>query len=327
MLFLGAQEVMSAVAMPAAIRSVGEALAALSSGQASAPERLQMANPTHDATTLAMPALAEPLGVSGVKLVSVYPHNGRLGRPTIYGVMLLLDATTGEPLALMEASSLTALRTGAVVGLATDRLARAGAVSLGVIGTGTQAVQGVRAITAVRPIREVRLYNRSPQRAEAYAQDLRKRHPDLAVTVVADGAAAAEGAAVVLTATTSPTPVLPSDAIGPGAHINAIGAYRPTDRELPTEVVARADRVVVESRESALAEAGDLLMPIQEGRFRPEQIAAELGEIMVGSKPGRQRETEVTLFKSVGHAVMDVVLAKAIYETAVAKGLGQRIRL
>jgi len=263
----------------------------------------------------------------GVKIVSVFPENQRQGKATIHGVLILCDAATGEPLALLDAASLTILRTGAAAGLATRCLARADAAVLGVIGTGAQAKGVIEAILAVRPIREIRLYNRTAAKAEQLAGQLCKQWTDVRVVVVERADQAAAHADVVVTATNSAAPVLSADAVSAGTHMNAIGSFRPTMQELPTELVARADKVVVESREAALAETGDLLVPIRQGLFSVSQIHAELGEIVSGNKGGREREDELTLFKSVGLAAMDVVVATRAYEKARQQGLGQRVSL
>lgn len=329
MRILSAQDVAAALAMDQAVELVGRALAEFSQGHTDVPERIHVSIPERSATTLAMPALAGRLGALGIKLVSVFPQNPRAGKPTITGIYNLLDAATGEPIAIIEASSLTALRTGAVAGLGTKLLAREDARTAAIIGTGVQALAALRAMLSVRQLTEVRLYNRTPAKAEAFAA-MARQLPEAAgvrITVASAADYAVRGADVVLTATTSDTPVFSGDAVAPGMHINAIGAFRPTMREVPAEAVVRAAKVVVESRSAALAEAGDLLIPMSEGRFRAEQIYAEIGEIYAGNRKGREHRDEITLFKSVGHAVMDVVTAKAIYDQAVIRGLGKEVDL
>lgn len=325
MRILSARDVEAAVDVPAAIAVVGQALAEFSNGHTVVPERLPVAIADYGATMLAMPALAPRLGALGLKLVSVYPDNVRQGKRTINGLFILLDISTGEPLAMLEAASLTAMRTGAAAALSCRLLARPEASCVTVIGTGAQARSALRALLEVQPVREVRLHNRIPASAYAMAEAVAQwpQGAGLKVMVTLDPGAAVEGADILITATTSLTPVLPASAVGPGMHIVAIGAFRPNMQEVPSDVVARATKVVVESRSSALAEAGDLLIPIREHRFRPDQIHAELGEIFDGRRPGRQRPDELTLFKSVGHAVMDVAMARAIYDQALRRNLGQ----
>lgn len=320
---------MAAVDIKTAVDVVGRALAEFSLGRAVVPERVPIRVAEHDATSLFMPALAPRLGALGVKVVSVYPRNPQAGKPTITGVYTLLDITSGEPLAIIEGSSLTALRTGAVVGQATLLLARSDADCAAVIGTGVQAREALRAVLAVRRLTEVRLYNRTFAKVKAFVAEVEAWPQSAGVKFVIAAApeAAMRGAGIVITATTSGTPVFHGSAVAPGMHINAVGSFRPTMQELPTEAVALADKVVVESRHSALIEAGDLLVPIGEGRFRPEQIHAELGEIYAGKRAGRETAAEITLFKSVGHAVMDAAVARVAYERALQCGLGSTVDL
>ena len=181
----------------------------------------------------------------------------------------------------------------------------------------------------VRPIREIRLYNRTAGKAREFAQalreDLREDCPDIRIMDSADGAA--EGADVLIVATTSAVPVISPQAVGPGAHINGIGAYRPTLQEIPSEIVTAADKLVVETREGALEETGDLIIPIQAGLYSPDRIYGELGELIDGRKNGREHDRELTFFKSVGLAAMDSVVAKAVYDRAREAGVGRRAPL
>lgn len=329
MLILRAQDQARALTMAEAIEAVGEALAHFSGGRANVPLRTGIPVPQQGATALFMPALVAGAGSLGVKYVSVFPRNAERGKPVIHGAVLLADPETGEPLALLEGSYLTALRTGAASGLATRHLARPDAAVAAIIGTGTQARMALRAVAAVRRLREVRLYNRRREKAEAFAREMAAQLGPEAprFRISPDPGEAVRGADIVVTATTSHTPVFPSGAVGSGVHVCAIGSFRPDMQEVPGEVVARADKVVVESREAALAEAGDLQIPIRQGLWDAGRLHAELGEIHSGHRPGRERADELTLFKSVGLAVMDVVVGRRVYERARQLGIGQEIDL
>ncbi|MCR8644773.1 ornithine cyclodeaminase family protein [Paenibacillus sp. N1-5-1-14] len=329
MLVLTAQDQAKLVQMDEVIEAVSIALAEYSSGRAIAPIRMSIPVDEHHGTALFMPSLVAGADSLGVKFVSVFPDNKRIGKKTIYGLMILSDMTTGEPLAILEASYLTVIRTGAASGLATKLLARENAKVLGVIGTGAQSKGMIEAVRCVRKIEEVRLYNRSLDKAHALAAELREEagSEHLRIIVVEEADQAVQGSDIVLTATNSSEPVFSAGAISPGLHVNAIGSFRPQMQELPSALIAQASKVVVESIESALDETGDLLIPIAQGVFSAEHIHAELGEIVNGLQQGRDNEDEITVFKSVGLAVMDVVVAKLLYDRAMQVGIGQQVNL
>src|SRR5918995_4941712 len=232
-------------------------------------------------------------------LVAFYPHNTEI--PTHHATILLFKPETGEPLVTMDGQLITEMRTAAVSAVATEHLARSNASVLAIIGSGVQARSHLEALRLVREFREVRVW--SPRRARAFAEEY-------SISAAPSAKDAVRGADVVVTATTSPTPVLFGEWFSPGVHVNAVGAPRPDWRELDDEVLERA-RVYVDSREAARKESGDV---IAAGR-----IFAEVGEVVSGAKPGRQSDEEVTLFKSLGLAVEDVATAGMAYR----KGLGE----
>lgn len=318
MRILEAADIRDAVSMKAAIAAVREGFIALSTGRATVPLRTALTTET-GSTTLTMPAHVQGQRFTVVKVISVCPGNPARGLPAVNGVVLVIEADTGEPKALMDGAFLTALRTGAASGLATDLLARPDAAILGVIGAGVQARTQVAAALAVRPIREVRIY--SLEGAEAMAGQLRVQHPDLAIRVTASAADALRGADVICAATTSRTPVVYAADVQPGAHINGVGSYTPEMQEVAADVVTRA-RVVIDSREGALAEAGDLIIPLRQGLIRAEALV-EIGEVAAGLKPGRGSPDEITFFKSVGNAVQDAMVAGMAYQIAEERGLGK----
>ncbi|MGE5701048.1 MAG: ornithine cyclodeaminase family protein [Clostridia bacterium] len=328
MLVLSASDQQSILTMNEAIDAVSLALQEYSAHRALSPIRTFLPVRKGNGTSIFMPSAVEATDSLGIKFVSVFPDNKAQGKKTIYGIVIIADVMTGEPLAMLEASNLTVLRTGAASGLATKYLAREDAKTLAVIGTGAQARGAVQAVMAVRGIEQIRLYNRNAAKAHAFAAELQELSTEAVEIIVAERPDdAVLGADVVVTATNSLTPVFSEGMIGAGVHVNAIGSFRPTMQELPTDVIVRADKVVVESVEGALDETGDLLIPIEQGLFSPEQIFAEIGEIAAGAKPGRERADERTVFKSVGLAAMDVVVAKAMVDRAKALGVGQTVVL
>ena len=246
----------------------------------------------------------------------------------LHALVILLDAETGAPVAALEGGWLTALRTGAASGAATDLLARPDARTLAVFGAGAQAETQMMAVCAVRSIERVWLCSRTPARAEALAARLAGHHgvpTDL--RIVADPAQAAGEADIICTATTSPSPVFPGEAVRPGTHINAIGAFTTTAREVDTRLVQRAARLVVDERAAAEAEAGDLVIPWQAGDGPGPESWIELGAIAAGLAQGRTEADQVTLFKSVGNAAQDVAVGALAVARAEARGLGVEVEL
>lgn len=330
MLIIGAEDQNKVITMKEAIVAVATALSNYSAGQAISPIRMAIPVSKVGGTSLFMPSLVESADSLGVKFVSVFPKNKEKGKKTIYGVMVLVDVETAEPLALLEASNLTVLRTGAASGLATKYMSREDSKVLSVIGTGAQARGLIKGVQAVRQIEEIRLFNRTPAKAYDLANEMKEEYdgedcPNIIVMLDTDSAL--DGADIVITATNSEKPVFSSHYIHSGVHVNAVGSFRPTMQEIPTDLVTKASKVVVESRETALEETGDLIFPIKQGVFSAEQIYAELGEMVNGVKRGRENNLELTIFKSVGLAAMDVVVAKLLYDNARKLGIGQTVRL
>lgn len=270
-----------------------------------------------EATLLLMPAWeATAPGAAtagrylGVKTVTVFPDNAARGKPAVFGTFLLLSAETGETLAVMDATRLTAWRTGAASALASRYLSRPDASRLLMVGAGALAPHLVAAHASVRPIREVALWNRSPERARALLPTLAAQ--GLNVSVAADLEAAVRRADIVSAATISAEPLIRGDWLSPGTHVDCVGAYKPTMRETDDAVVRRA-RIFVDTRTGALAEAGDIVQPLQAGVIGREAILGDLFDLTRGTVAGRQTPQEITFFKSVGAAIEDLAAAIAVY--------------
>lgn len=321
---LSATDIRRALRMGEAIEVVKGAFRQLSSGDANVP--LRTAVESKAGVTLLMSAHLRGSNALGVKVVSVYADNAARGLPTVTALAIVLDADTGQPLAVMEGTYLTALRTGAASGVATDALARKDARVLAVFGAGAQARTQIEAVCSVRDIRAIRLFSRTRASAEKLRAELASWHPRISASIASSPAEAVRGADIIVTATNSSTPVFDGSDLAPGVHINAIGAFRPDMQEIDEVTVQRA-KVVVDQRAAALSEAGDLIIPIQRGVITAAHVHAELGEILNGTKRGREREDEITLFKSVGNAAQDAAVAQAILSAAEAQGLGWLIPL
>jgi len=324
MLVLDAAAVRQALPMDAAIEAMRRAFAALSAGRAIMPMRSQISIRQHDGVSLVMPAFVDDAeGQSlAVKVVSLFDHNADRGLPHIQSAVLVLAPDTGQPLALLEGAALTAIRTGAASGLATDLLARPAVRTAAMLGAGVQARTQLEAVCAVRPIETVWVYDPDPAAVEAFILDSFAAATDIRPASTPRQAVAE--ADVICAATTSRTPVFADTDLAAGVHINAVGSYQPDVREVPTETVVRA-RVFVDSREAALHEAGDLIQPIRQGAITADHILAELGELVLGRAAGRSCAADVTLFKAVGVAVQDAVAAMAALDRAMRLGIGQTV--
>jgi ornithine cyclodeaminase/alanine dehydrogenase-like protein (mu-crystallin family) len=317
---LSAADVRAAVDMPAAIQAMREAFAALASGEATVPLRLALE--TEHGVTLFMPAHLRGSGDAAAKVVSVNPGNAAEGLPVIHAVVLVLDPVTGRPLALMDGTWLTALRTGAVGGLAADLLARPDASVVALFGAGVQARTQLEAVRCVRPIREARIVSKGGGSADRLVAELE----GVTARRVDDPNEAIEGAHVIIAATSSSTPVFDGSRVAPGTHVTGVGSFTTEMREVDTELVRRA-RVVVDQREAVLAEAGDIVGPISDGAVDAAVMSAEIGDIVLGRAPGRTSPDEITFFKSVGNAVQDVAVAARVLAAAERAGLGRIVEL
>ncbi len=274
---------------------------------------------------IVMPSVAEGLSSMGLKYVTVVPSNVSIGKKAINGVVLLSDISTGEPLALLEGSYLTRLRTGALSGVATKYLARRNSKTLGIIGTGEQAKGLCEAILAVREIETIYIHNRSEEKAFEFSGFVFNKF-NKEVIICQDPNEAVRSSDILVTASTSMQPVF-TEPLKPGVHVNGVGSFKPTMQELPTSAICAAAKVVVESKDSALEEAGDLVVPIQAGMYSSDAIHGELGQIISGTLAGRVNDQEITVFKSVGLAIADIVIAKYFYDKACKQNVGVTIEL
>ena len=320
---LSRDDVQRALPMTEAIEAMRTAFSQLASGTVNMPVRSQIDVPEHDGTALFMPSYAPCFRNLGVKVVNVFGANPSRGLPRIQALVCLFDSATGTPRAVLDGTSLTALRTGAASGLATDLLARSNASTVAILGAGVQGRTQLEAMLAVRPIDSVKVYDRLPAAAQAFATEM-SAQSKVDIRVVSTPRAAVTDADIVCTATVSPTPVFDDTDIAAGTHINAVGSYKPDVQEIPGETVRRA-KIIVDQRESALAETGDLIIPLRQGLIAETDIHAELGEILIGKVAGRTSDTLVTLFKSVGLAIQDLAVATLALERAEVQKLGVTI--
>ncbi len=325
---LSADDVAAALPMEAAIAGMRRAFAAFSSGRVEMPPGARLVVPGRHGEGSAAPVhVHNPEGEAlGFRLTTLYPENSARGLPITQGAVLLVDPATGTPEALVEAGALTAIRTGATSAVATDLLARRSARRLTIFGTGVQARTQVAAVCHVREIESVRVYGRDSSSTRAFVTEMagRGRIPR-DIQVAKTPAEAVARADIICTATTSSTPVFADRDLRDGVHINGIGSYSPLTAEIPHRTLARS-LLVVDSRASALAEAGDLIQAIAQGAITPDHIRAELGDLVLGRAEGRTSPDQVTVFKSVGLAVQDAVAASIALKNARAGEIGRECR-
>lgn len=322
---LSQDDVRQALPMTAAIEGMKSAYSQLSGGKAEMPLRSHL--PTAVGSTLVMPAYLPQDNSMAVKVVSVFPENSALGLPLIHALVLAVDAQTGQPVALLEGGSLTAIRTGAASGAATDILANPDAAIVAIFGCGRQARTQLEAVCTVRKIEEVRVFCLDQAGIETFAAEMAGQGPiPTNIQVAASATTAVADADIICTATTSNTPVFDGMRLKPGAHVNGVGSFLPSMQEIDLVTVQRA-LVVVDSREAVWEEAGDLIIPLQNGDISADHIHAELGEIINGAVNGRTTPNQITFFKSVGVAVQDAAAAGIALQYAQEHNLGKLVNL
>lgn len=315
--FLDAQSVRNCLPMADCISAVSDAMAAVYQKQVILPQRQFTVLPENNYLAVMPGALFSP-AISGAKVVTLYPKNPSLGQPAIQGLIILFDLETGRPIALVDAASVTAIRTAAASAVATRELAREDASTLAILGYGVQALTHLEAMLAVRPIEKVLLWGRSLEAAQAFALKAQEQC-EIAVEVVEDVRCAVEPADIICTVTGSPEPVVRGEWLRSGAHLNLVGAHTPATREVDTDTIKNS-RLFVEIKEFALKEAGDILIPLKEGEIDEAHIVAEIGEVILSEAPGRQSETEITVYKSLGNTAQDLAAAHAALMSAQRQG-------
>ncbi|MEO8622664.1 MAG: ornithine cyclodeaminase family protein [bacterium] len=321
-LIVNQQEVTQALTMRRAIGVMRETLVALEQGQAIQPLRMMMKLPADGAAFWIMPSYAGAPATLGVKVLTAFSGNAGTPYHTHQGAVLVFG-DHGELLAVVDATSMTAIRTAAVSAVATDALARADSHVLAILGSGAQATSHVEAMTAVRQISDVRVWSRTAANAERFARDVAARHR-IAVVACASVEEAVREADIVCTTTAAHAPILEGAWLRPGTHVNSVGSGSATDREVDGATVRMA-RVFVDRMESAMREAGDLLLAIEEGAVGAADFAGELGAVLAGHVIGRRTAGEITLFNSVGLGAEDVAAARATYDECVRLGLGREV--
>ena len=317
--------VKSLLTMPELITAMEAAIARFSAREVLQPVRTVLSVGPTKAFFGVMPAYIEQPPRLGTKLVTVFNENHAKGLPSHLATIVLLDPETGALLALMDGRYITESRTAAVSAVSARHLARADASTLAIIGSGVQARSHLEALAEVRNLREVRIWSPNAHSRERFISDM-SGNVSARLQNSRSAQQAVEGADLIVLVTSSPTPVIEDAWVAPGAHVVSVGACRPDQREMAPDLVARA-RLFVDSRAAALVESGDVVMGLGEERFGEGHIAGEVGEVVLGRVAGRQSEDQVTVFKSLGMAVEDVVSADLVYRKALENGAGTELTL
>ena len=320
MRIINRNQVESLISYEDQIKTIEALFADYGSTRISDPSRVVLWVPEHEAFMGAMPGYVPHAGAMGMKLGTVF---GGFKSWSVQIILYDVD-NSGGVLAIMDGEYITEARTAAASAVATGYLARSDSSVLGIIGAGRQGRSHLKAISKVRPIERVKVYNRSEPNLTRFMAFAGKEFPALSVEAVDTPRQAAEGADIIVTATTSPTPVLERNWIAPGTHINAIGNFNPQAAEIPADVV-QAAKVVLDTEAGCLAEAGEILLPLAQGIITRDHVHGDLGGLCSGSVPGRTNENEITLFKGVGVAVMDIAVGMEVYKRAVEKEVGVEV--
>jgi alanine dehydrogenase len=322
-ILLDEEDVNRVIDMKRAIDVIEESFRLLGLGKIEMPTRVHVKYPNTFGILRIMASSIDGIGALGSKMLLGYPPKRKPG--LTYFVAMVFDPLDGHLLSIMGANRLTQLRTGAASAVATKYLARQDASIVGLFGSGVQARGQLEGLAEVRKVKEVRVYDIDKEKRDKFCKE-QGHKLGIDVKGVEEPEFAVKGCDIIVTATTSRSPLFGGDVLDEGVHINAIGSNNPAKREVDVKTLMRS-KIVVDHKGQALKEAGDLIIPIREGLLDPDVIYAELSDIVLGRKKGREDDKEITLFKSVGIASEDVALAYAIYQEAVKQGLGKEIRI
>ncbi len=318
--FISKEQVAFYLPMHECIEVMENMFRSLANGESTQPLRSMMWLPDKSGLLAAMPGQAGSLGVMGIKVISVFPGNRDAGYPSHQGIVILFDAKHGQPLMLFDADEITAIRTAAASALATKLLARENAALLAIIGSGEQAERHIEAMLAVRKIKQIDLWSRNEKNAEALVDKISGTYK-IPIDVKKNARDAVKNADIICTTTSSSQPVIMGDWIADGTHINAVGACTPVTRELDTAAMLKS-KLFTDCYESLFKEAGDFIIPKNEGAITDEHVKGELGEVLIGSKKGREHPEEITIFKSLGIACEDIFSAWHIYQKVAQENGG-----
>lgn len=330
MLLLSRKDILSVFSMKDAIEADKKAFVLHTQGKAKVPLRINLETDDHSGQCMFMPAyVGGEVNAAGVKIVSFFPGNAKKGIPVVPATVPVISCETGLVTAIIEGTTLTQIRTAAIAGAAIELLAKPDCKIGALFGTGGQAVAQLEAMMTARKLEEIRIFDALDGRAEDFVLKNKPLAERFGTLLIAAGTSkeAVVGADVVTTVTTSAEPVFSAEDIKPGCHITGVGSYTPEKRELPFELLQRAARIFVDNSEAVLSEAGDFIIPMQQGVFSKDMIAGELGDLILGKVAGRTGKNDITVMKTVGFATLDIVTAAEIVKKAEAAGVGTKVEL
>lgn len=327
---LNTENMRDVFSMSDAINASKDALKLYSKGQCNIPTRANINVPEHNGQSLYMYGYTPAANALGVKIVSVYPNNIEKGLTSVPATMVLVNCETGQVCSLMDGTFLTQIRTGAVAGMATEILSKKDSSIFALFGTGGQAESQLEAVLTIRPIKLVKVFDISEERAELFAKQMTEKYSDkfnVKIVAVKTSDEAVIDSDIITAVTTAKKAVFNGKLVKKGAHVNGVGSYTPEMAEIDEYIVVNADKVYVDTLDGTTKESGDLIQPITKGTFSIDKITGEIGSVALGSIVGRESDEEITFFKTTGSAVLDLVTAQRIYECAVDKNIGQTIEM
>ncbi|MCT8975081.1 ornithine cyclodeaminase family protein [Clostridium sp. CX1] len=326
MLLLSKEDIKKVFSMKDAIKADKDAFRIFTEGKSVVPLRTQIPAPKHDGTFLFMPAYVSELDCASLKVVNIFPKNIDKGLSSAPAQVLLVDGTNGFVTAILDGTYVTQLRTGAASGAAFDILARKDARKGALIGTGGQAAAQLEAMIVARDLEEVRVYSSNLERAKAFAAKMQEELKDYGVKIIAAESSdeAIEDADLIVTVTSSSKPVFDGSKVKKGATVSCVGAYQHHMQEMDPVILTRASKIYFDSEEAVLSEAGDILIPLEDGTITKDDFTGDLGEVILGTVVGRENDDEIIVFKTVGIGIQDLITAKYIYEKAVEQGIGTK---
>ncbi|WP_123053741.1 ornithine cyclodeaminase family protein [Clostridium sp. JN-1] len=326
MLLLSREDIKKVFSMKDAINADKDAFRIFSEGKSVVPLRTTIPVPKHDGTLLFMPAYAADLDCASLKVVNIFPKNIDKGLISAPAQVLLMDGTNGFVNAILDGTYLTQLRTGAASGAAFDILARKDAKKGALIGTGGQAATQLEAMIAARNLKEVKVYDLNLERTKAFAARMQEelKAYGTKITAAKSSDEAIEDADLIITVTPSLKPVFDGIKVKKGATVSCVGSYQPHMQEMDPVILTRASKIYFDSEEAVLSEAGDILIPLENGTITKDDFTGDLGEVILGNIVGRENDDEIIVFKTVGIGTQDLITAKYIYDRAAAKGIGTK---
>jgi alanine dehydrogenase len=324
-LLLGEAQIKRILTMKDTLQAVEDCFAAFGRGEVLMPAKVYLNYAKYNGDIRVMPSYVEKMNISGVKIVNVHPNNPKKGLRSVMATILMIDPRTGVPIAIFDATHITLMRTGAAAGIASKYLARRNASTLSLVGTGKQAWTQLEAIVMVRPIKRVLLYDIKRRVSEEFVHQFKRKYPKISFEICGSIEECVRSADIVCTLTPVREPIVRSEWIRPGTHVNAMGADAEGKEELDAALLKRA-KIVIDDWAQA-SHSGEINVPLRRGLFTKEEVYAEIGQIVAGLKKGRTADQDITIFDSTGLGVQDLVTAARIFRLARTRKLGKEIEL